>query len=71
METRRASAGATASGTPTRRAELAPRHYTDVRLHQGVLPGGVGAGDEPILRRTRYYDYRAAVPWRAEREGPA
>ena len=24
--------------------ELAPRHYTDVRLHQGVLPGGVGAG---------------------------
>ena len=51
--------------------ELAPRHYTDVRLHQGVLPGGVGAGREPVLRRTRYYDYRAAVTWRAERELPA
>jgi hypothetical protein len=48
--------------------ELAPRHYTDVRLHQGVLPGGVGAGHEPILRRTRYYDYRADVTWRAQRE---
>jgi hypothetical protein len=51
--------------------ELAPRHYTDVRLHQGVLPGGVGAGCEPVLRRTRYYDYRAVVTWRAERELPA
>jgi hypothetical protein len=51
--------------------ELAPRHYTDVRLHQGVLPGGVGGGREPVLRRTKYYDYRGAVTWRAERELPA
>jgi len=51
--------------------ELAPRHYTDVRLHQGVLPGGVRAGREPILRRTKYYDYRAGATWRAERELPA
>lgn len=51
--------------------ELAPYHYTDVRLHQGVLPGGVGAGRAPVLRRTKYYDYRAAVTWRAERELPA
>jgi hypothetical protein len=50
--------------------ELAPRHYTAVRLHQGVLPGGVEAGGEPVLRRTKYYDYRAAVTWRAERELP-
>ena len=26
--------------------DLAPRHYTDVRLHQGALPGGVRAGRE-------------------------
>jgi hypothetical protein len=51
--------------------ELAPRHYSDVRLHQGVLPGGVRGGDDPILRRTKYYDYRAGVAWRAERELPA
>jgi hypothetical protein len=48
--------------------ELAPRHYTDVRLHQGVLPGGVRTGREPLLRRTKYYDYRDGVTWRAERE---
>ena len=50
--------------------ELAPRHYTDVRLHQGVLPGGVRARGTPVLRRTKYYDYRDAVTWRAERDWP-
>jgi hypothetical protein len=50
---------------------LAPRHYSDVRLHQGVLPGGPRAGGLPALRRTRYYDYRDGVTWRAEREWPA
>jgi hypothetical protein len=50
---------------------LAPRHYTDVRLHQGVLPGGVGSGRAPVLRWTHYYDYRDPVTWRAEREVPA
>jgi hypothetical protein len=49
---------------------LAPCHYTDVRLHQGVLPGGALAGSEPVLRRTKYYDYRDVVTWRAEREWP-
>jgi hypothetical protein len=48
--------------------ELAPRHYTDVRLHQGILPGGARARGEPVLRRTKYYDYRDAVTWRGERE---
>jgi hypothetical protein len=48
--------------------ELAPRHYTDVRLHVGSLAGGVRVGREPILRLTKYYDYRDAVTWRAERE---
>jgi hypothetical protein len=50
---------------------LAPRHYSDVRLHQGVLPGGPRAGGRPVLRRTKYYDYRDGVTWRAEREWPA
>jgi hypothetical protein len=48
--------------------ELAPRHYTDVRLHQGVLPGGVRGTAAPVLRRTRYYDYRAGATWHAERD---
>jgi hypothetical protein len=50
---------------------LAPRHYTDVRLHQGVLPGGVLAGAELLLRRTKYYDYRGGATWRAERDWPS
>ena len=48
--------------------ELAPRHYTDVRVHQGILPGGVLAAREPLLRRTKYYDFRGGATWRAERE---
>jgi hypothetical protein len=48
--------------------ELAPRHYAHVRLHQGVVPGGASAGCALVLRRTKYYDYRDDVPWRAERE---
>jgi hypothetical protein len=47
--------------------ELAPRHYRDVRLHRGVLPGGVRGTGGPIVRRTKYYDYRDGVTWRAER----
>jgi hypothetical protein len=50
--------------------ELAPRHYTDVRLHRGVLPGGVHGPREPILHRTKYYDYRGDATWRAERALP-
>lgn len=50
--------------------ELAPRHYTHVRLHQGQLTGGVLGGQAAVLRRTKYYDYRGDATWRAEREVP-
>jgi hypothetical protein len=50
--------------------ELAPRHYEHVRLHQGVLPGGARPESALVLRRTKYYDYRKGVTWRAEREWP-
>ena len=48
--------------------ELAPRHYTDVRLHLGIVPGGVLAARESLLHRTKYYDFRGGATWRAERE---
>jgi hypothetical protein len=48
--------------------EVAPRYYTVVRLHQGVVPGGLLSGRDPVLLRTRYYDYRGGATWRAERE---
>ncbi len=50
--------------------ELAPRHYTVVRLHLGIVPGGVLAAREPLLYRTKYYDFRGGATWRAEREWP-
>jgi hypothetical protein len=50
--------------------ELAPRHYTVVRLHNGVLPGGLASGRGPVVARTRYYDFQGPVPWKAERERP-
>ena len=48
--------------------ELAPRQYLYVRLHQGVLPGGACTGHAPVIRRTKYFDYRDGVTWRGERE---
>jgi len=47
--------------------ELAPRHYTIVRLHHGRFPGGLLSGRDPVLVRTRYHDFRGPTPWRAER----
>jgi hypothetical protein len=47
--------------------ELAPRHYTVIRLHQGVFPGGLWSGRDPIVGRTKYYDFQGPAPWRAER----
>jgi hypothetical protein len=51
--------------------ELAPRHYTHVRLHQGVLPGGVLGGRAPVLSRTKYYDYEGDAAWRGARDEPS
>ena len=51
--------------------ELAPRHYTHVRLHHGLLPRGVLGGQAPVLHRTRYYDYQGDAPWRGARDSPA
>jgi len=47
--------------------ELAPAHYSSVRLHNGQFAGGLLAGREPVLLRTRYWDYEESPAWRAER----
>ncbi len=46
---------------------LTPRHYRSVRLHNGIIRGGVLNGGEFILRRTRYYDFQSEPMWLAER----
>lgn len=48
--------------------ELAPRHYSVVRLHNGVFPGGLQSARDPVLLRTKYYDFRDSTPWRGVRE---
>jgi hypothetical protein len=51
--------------------ELAPYHYATVRLHRGVVPGGVLGGRGPVVYRTKYYDYQGGTAWRGARDWPA
>src|SRR5262245_5545605 len=46
----------------------APRYYTTVRLHNGLLPSGLFSGHALVLLRTKYYDYTGDWPWTAVRE---
>jgi len=47
---------------------LAPKYYAHIRLHNYFLPGGLMAGLDPILLRTKYYDYGGGGVWLALRE---
>lgn len=47
---------------------LSPTYYRHVRLHNGLLPGGLMSGGEIVLTRTKYYDYQDPSPWWAVRE---
>jgi hypothetical protein len=47
---------------------LSPGYYRNIRLHNGALPGGLMSGNELILTRTKYYDYRDQSLWWAVRE---
>lgn len=48
--------------------EMAPKFYAVVRLHNGLFPGGLVSKRDPIVLRTKYYDFQDSEPWRAERE---
>lgn len=48
-------------------AELAPAYYASVRLHNGLMRGGLKAQPEIELKRTKYFDY-ANGPWCGLRE---
>ncbi|MFN8459228.1 MAG: hypothetical protein U0401_32025 [Anaerolineae bacterium] len=58
--------------TPSRNrytgSELTPGYYQSIRLHSGFLAGGLMAGGEIALTRTKYYDYQNQPVWRAVRE---
>lgn len=48
---------------------LAPQHYEYIRLHNGIIPGGVLSEREPRLTRTKYYAFEGDAWWYAVREG--
>lgn len=48
--------------------QLSPLYYRTVRIHNGVLPGGLGGGSPIYLERTKYWDFRGRTMWRGVRE---
>ncbi|HEX6221211.1 MAG TPA: hypothetical protein VF115_08970 [Acidimicrobiia bacterium] len=47
---------------------LSPRHYHNVRIHNGRLTSGIFDRPSIEIYRTKYFDYSGPVEWRAERE---
>jgi hypothetical protein len=48
--------------------ELSPLFYRNVRIHNGTLAGGVLGGNDILIERTKYWDFRTARVWYAVRE---
>jgi hypothetical protein len=48
--------------------ELSPLYYRTVRIHNGILPGGVLGGKAIVIERTKYWDYQSTRVWQAVRE---
>ncbi len=48
--------------------ELSPNYYLTIRLHNGLLPGGLWSGRDIALLRTKYYDFQTRPAWQAVRE---
>lgn len=47
--------------------EFTPRYYHSLRLHNGLIPGGLMSGNKFVLVRTKYFDYEKSKIWRAVR----
>jgi hypothetical protein len=65
-----ASQAWTANPIHRRAVEIAPRHYTAVRLHRGFVPGGLAGLGDVKVSRTRYLDFTGATAWRGLRRFP-
>jgi len=46
---------------------LSPRHYFNVRIHNGRLTAGVFGRPSIVINKTKYFDYTGPSEWRAER----
>lgn len=47
---------------------LSPEHYFSVRIHNGRLTAALFDRPRIVIKKTKYYDYSGAQPWRAERD---
>jgi hypothetical protein len=45
----------------------APRHYSAVRLHRGVIRGALLGRGRLVIRRTRYFDFEQEPAWQGLR----
>lgn len=46
---------------------IAPRHYSAVRLHRGIIRGALLGRGHLVIERTRYFDFGQQPAWRALR----
>ena len=42
---------------------IAPRHYSAVRLHRGMVPGALLGRGHLVIQRTRYFDFGQQPAW--------
>ncbi len=56
------------SAAHTRAAKLlSPDYFYSTRIHDGVLMGTITSDAQPVLKRTRYWDFTLNPAWRGER----
>ncbi len=46
---------------------LSPRHYYNVRIHNGRMTSAIFDRPRIVVHKTKYFDYSGATEWRAER----
>lgn len=46
---------------------LSPDYYRNVRIHNGIISGGLNGGGAPAIQTTKYWDYEAVPLWQAVR----
>ena len=47
---------------------IAPRHYSVVRLHRGIIRGALLGRDHVVIQRTRYFDFGQQPSWHGLRQ---
>jgi hypothetical protein len=54
-----------------RAVEVSPEHYFEVRLHRGLVAGGLLDGGELAIASTKYLDFTGQTTWHCVRRWPA